>query len=106
MVKKVLPKTPNNLESCIFIPGVIDSVALDGDVIHEVSPLMLEEVLPTLESVKQEVACARSEMFRIVVPRAMKLKRNVCVDADGEVVVHHVHRLEIQKMILIRIRTR
>jgi hypothetical protein len=55
---------------------------------------MLEEVLPTLESVKQEVARARSEMFRIVVPRAMKLKRDVSVDADGEVVVHHVHRLE------------
>jgi hypothetical protein len=33
-------------------------------------------------------------MFRIVVPRAMELKRDVSVDADGEVVVHHVHRLK------------
>jgi len=55
---------------------------------------MLEEVLPTLESVEQEVARARSEMFRIVVARAMELKCDVRVDADGEVIVHHVHRLE------------
>lgn len=33
-------------------------------------------------------------MFRIVVARAMELKRDVSVDADGEVIVHHVHRLE------------
>lgn len=55
---------------------------------------MLEQVFATLEAVEEEVACPRSEMFRVVVARAMKLKRYVRVDPDREVVVHHVHRLK------------
>jgi hypothetical protein len=33
-------------------------------------------------------------MFRVVVPRAVKLERDVSVDADGEVVVHDIHGLQ------------
>ena len=79
-------------------PRVVDAVALDGDVVHQVPPLMLEQVFAAFQAVEQEVACAWGEMFRVVVPGAVELKRNVSVDADGEVVVHDVHRLQGRKV--------
>ena len=75
----------------------LDAVALDGDVVHQVPPLVLEQVFAAFQAVEQEVACAWGEMFRVVVPGAVELKRDVSVDADGEVVVHDVHRLQGRK---------
>ena len=68
----------------------VDAVALDGDVAHQVAPLVFEEVLASLDPVKDEVASARGEVARVRVSRAMELERDVRVDPDREVIVEHL----------------
>ena len=70
--------------------GEVDAVALDGDVAHQVAPLVFEEVLASLDPVKDEVASARGEVARVRVSRAMELERDVRVDPDREVIVEHL----------------
>ena len=36
--------------------GVVFAIALDADEVHEVAPLLLEEVLATFQPVEEEVA--------------------------------------------------
>ena len=70
--------------------GEVDAVALDGDVAHQVAPLVLEEVLPALHPVEDEVARPRGEVARVRVARAVELERDVGVDPDRKVVVEHL----------------
>ncbi len=58
--------------------------------------LVLEEIFSALKSIEQEVACARREMFRVVVTRFVELQGDVSVNADGKVVVHDIQRLKWQ----------
>ena len=70
--------------------GEVDAVALDGDVAHEVAPLVLEQVLAALHPVEDEVARARREVAGVRVAGAVELERDVRVDPDRKVIVEHL----------------
>lgn len=72
--------------------GVIHPVALDPDVIHQISPLLLEQIFPAFQTVEQEISGPGGEMLRIVVPGPVELQRDVGIDAHGEVIVEYVQR--------------
>lgn len=73
--------------------GVVLSITFYANKVHEVAPLLLEQVLATLEAVEQEVARPRREVIRVVVSRAVELQCYVSVDSNREVVVEHIQWL-------------
>lgn len=74
--------------------GVVLSVTLYANKVHEVSPLLLEQVFAALEAVKKEVARPGREVVRVIVPRSMKLQGDVSINANGEVVIEHIEGLQ------------
>ncbi len=75
--------------------GQVNAVALDAHVVHKTPPLLAKQVLPALQPVEEEVPRPRRELLRVAVASAVKVERDVRVDADGEVVVKHVQRQAI-----------
>ena len=52
---------------------VVLAVALDADVVHEVAPLLLEEILAPFQAIEQEISRPRREVIGVVVSGAVKL---------------------------------
>lgn len=72
--------------------GEVNAVALDGDVAHEVAPLVLKEVLAALHPVENEVARAGGKVARVRIAGAVELERDVRIDPNRKVIVEHLQR--------------
>ena len=70
------------------------AVALDAHVVHQVAPLLLEQVFATLQAVEEKVAGAAGEVVGVVVAGAVELEGDVGVDPHREVVVEYIEGLE------------
>ena len=74
--------------------SVVDAVTLDCDIVHEVSPLLLEQIFATLETVEQQVPSSGCKMGGVVISGSMELQRDVSVNSDGEIIVENTYGLK------------
>ena len=70
----------------------VNAVAVDGHVLHEVPPALLEEVLAPLQPVEEEVPTSGGEALGVRVSSAVEVEGDVGVDAQGKVVVQDLHQ--------------
>ena len=74
--------------------GIILAVTLNAYIVHEVAPLLFEEVFASLNTIKEEVACARGKMVGVVVPCSVKLQSNMSIYSHRKVIVEYIDRLQ------------